>query len=141
MIKELICDQALLKIKAEDATADDLPVARHLRDTLIANREDCAGISANMIGINKRIIAFVNVSEMVPTYDVMINPEIVSHSGEYVAREVCIAIGGKAHKCRRYKTVKVEYQDLSMNSCSRTFTGLTAQIIQHEIDHCNGVLI
>ncbi len=141
MIKELIRETALLRLKTDDATVDDLPVARDLRDTLIAHRADCAGLSANMIGVNKRIIAFVNVSEMVPTYDVMLNPRIVSHSGERVVREECIAIAGKAHKLKRYKTVTVEYQDLSMQICQKTFSGLTAQVIQHEIDHCDGIMI
>ena len=141
MIKELIREPLLLRLRSDDATVDDLPVARDLRDTLIAHRAVCAGLSANMIGVSKRIIAFVNVSEMVPTYDVMLNPRIVSHSGERVAREECILGDCKAHKRRRYKTVVVEYQDLSMQICTKSFSGLTAQVIQHEIDHCDGIAL
>lgn len=130
-------DPIFLAQKSAPATRDDLPVAQDLLDTLAAHKETCVGMAANMIGVCKRIIAFDNEG----TYMVMLNPEIVKSSGEYGAEESCLSLLGGPRKCRRYQKIKVQYQTLEFQTRLKTFTGWTAQIIQHEIDHCNGVLI
>ena len=141
MIKELIHDTILLARKSEVATAQDLPIAQDLLDTLIAHRDGCVGMAANMIGQLKRIIAFLDESGRAPTYTVMLNPQIVAKSGIYETEEGCLSLLGGPRKCKRYKTIKVQYQTLDMQTRTKNFTGWTAQIIQHEVDHCNGVLI
>ena len=141
MIKELVHDPIFLASKSEKATKDDLPVAQDLLDTLVAHREGCVGMAANMIGIRKCIIAFLDESGRAPTYTVMLNPTIIAKSGIYETEEGCLSLLGGPRKCKRYKTIKVQYQTLEMQTRTKNFTGWTAQIIQHEVDHCNGVLI
>ncbi len=137
MVKPLMHDPIFLAQKSAPATRDDLPVAQDLLDTLTAHRETCVGMAANMISVCKRIIAFDNEG----TYMVMLNPEIVKCSSEYEAEESCLSLLGGPRKCKRYQKIKVQYQTLEFQTRLKTFTGWTAQIIQHEIDHCNGVLI
>jgi len=137
MVKPLMHDPIFLAQKSVPATRDDLTVAQDLLDTLAAHKETCVGMAANMIGVCKRVIAFDNEG----TYMVMLNPEIVKCSGEYEAEESCLSLLGGPRKCRRYQKIKVQYQTLEFQTRLKTFTDWTAQIIQHEIDHCNGVLI
>lgn len=137
MVKPLMHDPVFLAQKSVPATRDDLTVAQDLLDTLAAHKETCVGMAANMIGVCKRVIAFDNEG----TYMVMLNPEIVKCSGEYEAEESCLSLLGGPRKCRRYQKIKVQYQTLEFQTRLKTFTDWTAQIIQHEIDHCNGVLI
>ena len=141
MIKELMHDPIFLAGKSEVATKEDLMVAQDLLDTLMAHREGCVGMAANMIGVRKRIIAFLDESGRVPTYTVMLNPEIIAKYGIYETEEGCLSLLGNPRKCKRYSTIKVKYQTLEMKTHIKNFTGWTAQIIQHEVDHCNGVLI
>jgi peptide deformylase len=114
----------------------------------MAHRESCVGMAANMIGVRKRIIAFLDESGRAPArgssasvYTVMLNPEIIKKDGAYDTEEGCLSLLGGPRKCKRYKTIKVQYQTLEMQTRTKNFTGWTAQIIQHEVDHCNGVLI
>ncbi|MBP3674139.1 MAG: peptide deformylase [Oscillospiraceae bacterium] len=137
MIQELVHDPILLARKSAPATKDDLQTARDLLDTLAAHKESCVGMAANMIGITKRIIVFDNEG----TYMTMLNPEIISCSGEYETEEGCLSLLGGPRKTKRFQKIKVRYQNLDLQTRLKTFTGWTAQIIQHEIDHCNGVLI
>ncbi len=137
MIKELIRDPILLARKSEIATKEDLQVAHDLLDTLTAHKEGCVGMAANMIGVHKRIIAFDNDG----TYMVMFNPEIIKKSGLYDAEEGCLSLLGSPRKCKRYQTIKVQWQTAEFQTRIKTFTGFPAQIIQHEVDHCNGILI
>ena len=141
MIKELVHYPIFLAGKSEVATKEDLPVAQDLLDTLIAHREGCVGMAANMIGARKRIIAFLDESGRAPTYTVMFNPEIIQKDGAYDTEEGCLSLLGGPRKCKRYKTIKLKYQTVEMKMHTKNFTGWTAQIIQHEVDHCNGVLI
>ena len=137
MIKELIHDPIFLSLKSEVATKEDLHVAEDLLDTLTAHKDGCVGMAANMIGVRKRIIAFDNMG----TYMVMFNPEIIKKSGLYDTEESCLSLLGGPRKCKRYQSIKVQWQTEKFETRIKTFTGWTAQIIQHEIDHCNGVLI
>ena len=137
MVRELIHDPILLGQTGERATAEDLPVARDLLDTLMAHRDTCVGMAANMIGENKRIIAFDNEG----TYAVMLNPEILRKSEAYHAEESCLSLLGGPRKTLRYRKIKVRWENTEGQTRIRTFTGWTAQIIQHEVDHCNGILI
>ena len=141
MVREIIHDTILLARKSVAATAEDLHIAQDLLDTLIAHKDGCVGMAANMIGQFKRIIAFLDESGRAPTYTVMFNPQIVAKSGIYETEEGCLSLLGVPRKCKRYKTIKVQYQTLYMQTRTKNFTGWTAQIIQHEIDHCNGILI
>ena len=141
MIKQLMHDPLFLAGKSEIATKEDLQVAQDLLDTLMAHRETCVGMAANMIGVRRRIIAFLDESGFAPTYTVMLNPEIVKMDGAYDTEECCLSLLGGPRKCKRYKTIKVQYQTKGFQVRTRTFTGWTAQIIQHEVDHCNGILI
>ena len=136
MIRDVCKDEAFLARPAEPATADDLGVAQDLLDTLAAHREGCVGMAANMIGVGKRIIAF----ESDGAYMVMFNPVIVRQSGPYEAEEGCLSLAG-IRKTKRFRTIKVQWQNEKFQSRIRTFSGFTAQIIQHEIDHCEGILI
>lgn len=137
MIKEIIHDQIFLGLKSEISTKEDLQVAEDLLDTLIAHKDGCVGMAANMIGVRKRIIAFDNEGK----YMVMFNPEIIKKSESYEAEESCLSLLGGPRKCKRYKTIKVKWQTAEMQNRIKTFTGFPAQIIQHEVDHCEGVLI
>ena len=141
MIKELIHDPIFLAGKSEVATKEDLQVAQDLLDTLIAHKDSCVGMAANMIGVRKRIIAFLDESGYAPTYTVMLNPEIIKKDGTYNTEEGCLSLLGGPHPCKRYKSIKVKYQTIDFQTHIKTYTGWTAQIIQHEVDHCNGILI
>ncbi len=141
MIKELMHDPIFLGMKSEIATKDDLQVAQDLLDTLMAHKESCVGMAANMIGVRKRIIAFLDESEKTPKYTVMLNPEIIKKDGAYDTEESCLSLLGGPRKCKRYKSIKVEYQTLDMQTRTKNYNGWTAQIIQHEVDHCDGILI
>ena len=141
MVRELMHDPIFLAGKSKVATQEDLTIAKDLLDTLIAHREGCVGMAANMIGIRKCIIAFLDESGRAPTYTVMLNPQIIARSGIYETEEGCLSLLGGPRKCKRYKTIKVHFQTLEMKTHTKNFTGWTAQIIQHEIDHCNGILI
>ena len=141
MIKELMHDPIFLAGKSEIATKEDLPIAQDLLDTLMAHKETCVGMATNMIGAKKRIIAFLDESGRTPVYTVMLNPEIIKKDGAYDTEEGCLSLLGDPRKCKRYKTIKVQYQTVTMQTRVKTYTGWTAQIIQHEVDHCNGVLI
>lgn len=137
MIKELMHDPLFLALKSDIATVEDKQVANDLLETLVAHKDSCVGMAANMIGDKKRIIAFDNDGE----YMIMYNPEIIKKGGLYDAEESCLSLLGGPRKCKRYKSIKVQYQNEQFQSRIKTFTGWTAQIIQHEIDHCNGILI
>ena len=129
-------DPIFLAQKSAPATKEDLQVAQDLLDTLTAYKDGCVGMAANMIGVSKRIIAFDNEGK----YMVMFNPEIVKRTESYEAEEGCLSLPG-TRKAKRYRSIKVQYQNDQFQTRFKTFTGWTAQIIQHEIDHCNGVLI
>lgn len=136
MIQPIVKDPIFLGRKSREATAEDLPIARDLLDTLVAHREGCVGMAANMIGQAVRIIAFDNAgSDML-----MLNPEIVKCAGPYESEEGCLSLEG-VRKTKRYRSIKVRYQNEKLQTRLKTYTGWTAQIIQHEIDHCNGILI
>ena len=141
MIKNLVHDPIFLAGKSEAATKEDLQIAQDLIDTLITHRDSCAGMAANMIGVKKRIIAFLDESGRTPTYTVMLNPEIIKKDGAYNTEEGCLSLLGGPRPCKRYKSIKIKYQTLELQTRIKTYTGWTAQIIQHEIDHCNGILI
>lgn len=136
MVKNIVHDPFFLGQKSEAATKADIAVAKDLLDTLIANREGCVGMAANMIGVRKRIIVFDNGG----TYMTMLNPEITKKSGEYETEEGCLSLAG-IRKTKRFQFITVRYQTTEMKTKEETFFGWTAQIIQHEIDHCNGILI
>ena len=137
MVRELIHDPIFLAQKSTSATREDLDIARDLLDTLQAHRETCVGMAANMIGVSRRIIAFDNDG----SYMLMLNPRIVKQTGEYDTEESCLSLLGGPRKTKRYQKIKVEYQTLEFQTRLKTFEGFTAQIIQHEVDHCNGILI
>ena len=137
MVKELMHDPMFLQRKAEPATPQDLDLARDLLDTLMAHEDSCVGMAANMIGEAKRIIAFDNDG----SYMVMFNPVILKKSGGYSAEESCLSLLGGPRPTKRYKNIKVQYQNEAFQTRIKTFTGWTAQIIQHEVDHCDGILI
>ena len=136
MIREICKDETFLVQKAAPATADDLATAQDLLDTLTAHKDGCVGMAANMIGVCKRIIAFDNKG----TYMVMFNPVIVKQSGAYEAQEGCLSLTG-VRKTKRFQTIKVQWQNEKFQTRIKTFTDWTAEIIQHEIDHCEGILI
>ena len=136
MIQPIMKDPIFLAQKSVPATKEDLQVAQDLLDTLTAHKDGCVGMAANMIGVSKRIIAFDNEGK----YMVMFNPEIVKRSEPYEAEEGCLSLPG-TRKAKRYRSIKVQYQNEQFQTRFKTFTGWTAQIIQHEINHCNGVLI
>ena len=137
MIRELMHDPIFLAQKSRPATKEDLPIAQDLLDTLAFHKDGCVGMAANMIGMTKRIIVFDNEG----TYMTMLNPEILKASEEYETEEGCLSLMGGPRKTKRFRKIKVQYQNLQMQVRIKTFTGWTAQIIQHEIDHCNGILI
>lgn len=136
MIREICRDEAFLARRAEPAAPEDGQTAADLLDTLEQHREGCVGMAANMIGVCKRIIAFDNGG----TYMVMFNPVIVRQSGPYEAEEGCLSLSG-VRKTKRFQTVKVQWQNEQFQTRLKTFTGWTAEIIQHEIDHCEGIVI
>jgi len=136
--KDLMHDPLFLSGKSETATADDRQTAQDLLDTLKAHKEGCVGMAANMIGVRKRIIAFVCEDG---TYMTMFNPVILKKAVPYDTQEGCLSLLGDPRPCKRWKTIKVQWQTAAFQTRIKTFTGWTAQIIQHEIDHCDGVLI
>ena len=136
MVREIMKDEAFLAEASEKATAEDMDTARDLLETLEAHKAGCVGMAANMIGVRRRIIAFDNEG----SYMVMFNPEIVKKSGAYEAEEGCLSLTG-TRKTRRWQSIKVQYQNERMQIRLKAFTGWTAQIIQHEIDHCEGIII
>jgi peptide deformylase len=137
MVKELVHDPLLLARPSQPATRDDLETARDLMDTLQAHKETCVGMAANMIGVQKWIIAFLCGKD----YMLMLNPEIISSSGPYETEESCLSLLGGPRKTKRYQKIKVQYQNEQLQTRLKSFEGWTAQIIQHEVDHCNGILI
>ena len=136
MIRDICRDETFLAQRAERAGLEDLETARDLLDTLAAHKESCVGMAANMIGVNKRIIVFDNEGE----YMVMLTPVIVKQSGPYETEEGCLSLTGR-RKTKRFQTIKVQWQNEKLQTRLKTFTGWTAEIIQHEIDHCDGILI
>ena len=136
MIRDICRDETFLAQRAERAGLEDLETARDLLDTLTAYKESCVGMAANMIGVNKRIIAFDNEGE----YMVMLNPVIVKQSGPYETEEGCLSLTGR-RKTKRFQTIKVQWQNEKLQTRLKTFTGWTTEIIQHEIDHCEGIVI
>ena len=136
MIREICKDEHFLAQKAEPAAPEDLPVAADLLETLIFHKAGCVGMAANMIGVNKRIIAVENEG----SYLVMLNPEILRRSAPYDTEEGCLSLSG-TRPVRRWNSIKVRWQNEQFQTHIKTFTGWTAQIIQHEIDHCEGILI
>lgn len=136
MICEICKDEFFLRLPSKEALPEDAEVARNLLDTLEAHSDGCVGMAANMIGVSKRIIVF----DCEGKYMVMFNPEILKKEGAYPAEEGCLSLSG-TRKTERFQSVKVQWQNEKFQTRVKTFTGWTAQIIQHEIDHCNGILI
>ena len=136
MIRPITRDTLLLSRPCDDAVPSDLPVADDLLDTLRAHAAECVGLAANMIGVSRRIIA-VNTGFL---FLVMFNPEMTKGEGAYEAEEGCLTLPG-VRKTRRYQTITVRYQDRTFTWRTQTFTGYAAQAVQHEIDHCNGILV
>lgn len=136
MIREICKDETFLSQKAELATPDDAQLAADLLETLAHHRDGCVGLAANMVGVNKRIIVFDDEG----SYTVMFNPEILKKSDPYHMEEGCLSLSG-TRPAKRWKSIKVRWQNEKFQQRQKTFTGWTAQIIQHEIDHCEGVLI
>lgn len=136
MVRDICRDEAFLAQRSAPATADDLGTAQDLLDTLSFHKDGCVGMAANMIGVNKRIIAFDNNG----AYTVMLNPVIIRQSGAYEAEEGCLSLSG-TRKARRFQTIKVQWQNEKLQTRIKTFSGWTAEIIQHEIDHCEGIII
>ena len=137
MIRELVHDPILLARKSAPAGKEDLQTVQDLLDTLAFHKETCVGMAANMIGITKRIIAF----DCDGQYMTMLNPQILRQQDPYEAEESCLSLLGGPRKTVRYQKIKVQYQTPELQTRLKTFSGWTAQIIQHEIDHCNGILI
>lgn len=136
MVRPIMKDRFFLSQKSVPATPEDVPVAQDLLDTLAAHRDGCVGMAANMIGVSKRIIVFTDEGNDM----VMFNPEVVRASEPYETEEGCLSLEG-IRPATRYRKITVRYQNAAFQSKQRTFRDWTAQIIQHEIDHCNGVLI
>ena len=137
MVKELMHDPIFLAQKSTAAGKEDLQTATDLLDTLMAHKETCVGMAANMIGVCKRIVAFDNDG----SYMVMLNPQILKTAEPFDTEESCLSLLGGPRKTLRYRKIKVQYQTVELQTRIKTFEGFTAQIIQHEVDHCNGVLI
>lgn len=137
MVKEIVHSPILLAAKSEPAVAADLQTVQDLLDTLSAHADECVGVAANMIGVRKRIIAFDNMG----VYMTMLNPEIIEKSEPYEAEEGCLSFLGGPRKCLRYRKITVKWQTGGFRTVTKAFSGWTAQIIQHEIDHCDGILI
>ena len=137
MVRPIMRDPLFLAQKSEPATETDKQAVQDLLDTLKANQDRCVGMAANMIGVHKRIICFDDNGK----YMTMFNPEIIKKSDLYETEEGCLSLLGGPRKCKRYKSIKVQWQTAEFQTRIKTFTGWTAQIIQHEIDHCDGILI
>ena len=136
MIKPIMKSEFFLRLPSEDAGPDDAATGQDLLDTLHEHEHECVGLAANMIGVRKRIIVFDDNG----TAKLMFNPEIVHASSEYSTEEGCLSLVGQ-RPCWRYRKIRVSYQDESFKTCQKSFSGFTAQIIQHEIDHCEGIII
>ena len=136
MIREIVKDVLFLEQKSELATKDDIEVINDLVDTLRANLDGCVGLAANMIGVKKRILVFSVGSIIIP----MVNPVILKKEGAYTTEESCLSLIG-SRSTTRYETIEVEYLDRNFKKHKQIFTGFTAQIIQHEIDHFEGIII
>ena len=136
MVRQIVRDVMFLSRKSQEATAEDISAAQDLKDTLIAHKEGCVGLAANMIGVGKRIIAFYDGAKL----EVMFNPEIIKCDGAFETEEGCLSLDG-VRPAKRYKSIKVKFQNEKMQVRMKTYTGWTAQIIQHEVDHCNGIII
>lgn len=137
MVKEIVHSPILLAAKSEPAVAADLQTVQDLLDTLSEHADECVGMAANMIGVRKRIIAFDNMG----VYMTMLNPEIIEKSEPYETEEGCLSFLGGPRKCLRYRKITVKWQTGGFRTVTKAFSGWTAQIIQHEIDHCDGILI
>lgn len=137
MIKNLVHDPIFLAQKSESADIHDVETARDLLDTITAHKDSCVGMAANMIGVRKRLIVFDGGGEFI----VMFNPEILAKSGAFDTAEGCLSLLGDPRPVKRFKTVKVRFQNEKFQTFVKTYTGFAAQIIQHEIDHCDGILI
>ena len=137
MVRELMHDPLFLGRKSRAAGKEDLPIGQDLLETLLAHRDTCVGMAGNMIGETVAVIAFFDGDKPV----VMYNPEILKAEGEYDTEEGCLSLLGGPRKCKRYRKIKVRWDNESFQKRIKTFTSWTAQIIQHEVDHCNGVLI
>lgn len=137
MVRELMHDPLFLGMRSANAAREDIETARDLCDTLDAHRGECVGMAANMIGVRRRIIAFVDGNEIV----LMLNPVILKTEGPYETEEGCLSLLGGPRKTRRWKRIKVQYLTIDFKLRIKNYEGFTAQIIQHEVDHCNGVLI
>ena len=137
MIREIVHDPVFLAMRSEPAAADDLRIAADLLDTLADNKETCVGMAANMIGVLKRIIVFDDDG----VYMTMFNPEIIRCGKPYSTTEGCLSLIGEPRPVKRFGSIKVRWQNENFETRIKTFTGRPAQIIQHEIDHCNGILI
>ena len=137
MVRELVHDPILLARKSVPPTAEDLPAAQDLMDTLLHHREGCVGMAANMIGVTRRIIVFFDGD----TLQLMLDPVIVKSAEPYDTEEGCLSLLGGPRKTKRFRKIKVQYKTVDFKARLKTYEGFTAQIIQHEIDHCNGILI
>ena len=136
MVRQIVRDVVFLARKAQDAGLENVSVAQDLAETLQAHKEGCVGLAANMIGVSKRIIAFYDGMKI----EVMFNPEVIKCDGAFETEEGCLSLDG-VRKTKRWKSIKVKYQNEKMQIRMKSYTGWTAQIIQHEIDHCNGIII
>ncbi len=136
MVREIVHDPVILARKSEEAGPSDLPVAHDLMDTLRANRDRCVGMAANMIGEHKRIIAIARG----PMVVAMLNPKIISRFGEYEAEEGCLSLE-RTRKVKRFRSIRLSWQDMQMKGHIGTLDGFQAQVVQHEIDHCDGILV
>ena len=137
MVRELMHDPLFLGRKSRTATKEDLPIGQDLLETLLAHRATCVGMAGNMIGETVAVIAFFDGDKPM----VMYNPEILKAEGEHQTEEGCLSLLGGPRKCTRYQKIKVRWENEQFQKRVKTFTGWTAQIIQHEVDHCNGILI
>ena len=137
MVQELIHDPLLLARKSRPAVSEDLPIAQDLLDTLLFHKDTCVGMAANMIGQTVCIIVFFDDGKPMT----MLNPQILKAEGPYETEECCLSLLGGPRKCKRFQKIKVQYETTALQKRIKTFTGWTAQIIQHEVDHCRGILI
>jgi len=137
MIKEIVHDDFFLSQKSLEALKEDLYIAEDLLDTVLAHKERCVGMAANMIGYLKTMLVFLDTDN---NYKIMINPKIIKSEGLYKTKEGCLSHIGE-RECQRYKKIKVEYYDLDFKIKIKTYQGFTAEIIQHEMDHFQGILI
>ena len=138
MVRPIMRDVFFLAQPSETATKEDAGIAQDLLDTLRYHREHCVGMAANMIGVSKRVIVFED--EATSKHEIMYNPEIIERSGEFDVMEGCLSLVGK-RPAKRYEHITVRFQDLQFKERTAKYSGWTAQIIQHEVDHLDGVII